>query len=506
MTAALRRHRALLALLGAGLAWRLVLAYAVYPGQGYATDLGLYWQWAQSLAAGGPGSFYASTGSANYPPLYLYVLWPLGIIGQPALLKVPAILADAGIAAVVYGLGLRLRGARAGLVAAALFLILPVSWYDSALWGQTEAIGTLVVAVALLLLVDGWSEAALLTAVLAVLVKPQYAIGLGVVVPVLVRRHLLRQGSGPVPRLGRVTGALDRWTGGLLRDQGPRRLASSVVLATVVGLLVLVPFDLDTYAPASLAGLPVIGDAAGFLGLLGRLGSEFSVITANAFNPWALAGDPSLASTIGSGSATWIADTNPVLGDLAAAQVGAIALVAVGLAVAGGLLVRDGVEAVLLGFTVLALAFFVLPTRVHERYLFPFFATAAALAAPSVAGAAGYLVTNLLATANLHAILAGNVFTRQPGTGGFGGRGGFGGGTGGGGFGGAGFGGGFRSIDIPLGGLARSEAVVEVVAIGLTVALVVLLAAWVRLVVRGPTRRAARGGDSASPGASAATA
>ncbi len=96
MTDVVRRHRALLALLGAGLAWRVVLAYVVFPAQGYASDLGLYWQWAQSLAAGGPGAFYASTGSANYPPLYLYVLWPLGIIGQPALLKLPAILADVG--------------------------------------------------------------------------------------------------------------------------------------------------------------------------------------------------------------------------------------------------------------------------------------------------------------------------------------------------------------------------------------------------------------------------
>ena len=135
----------------------------------------------------------------------------------------------------LYALGCRWRGQRTGLVAAGLFLFLPVSWYDSALWGQADAVGTLVVLVSLLLLVDGWSEAALATAVLAVLVKPQYAIVLGVVIPVLVRRHLVRPGSGPQPRLGRLAGRLDDALGGLLRDQGPRRLVSSAVFAGITG-------------------------------------------------------------------------------------------------------------------------------------------------------------------------------------------------------------------------------------------------------------------------------
>ena len=474
-------HRSLLLLLGAALAWRLALAFVIVPGRGYATDLGLFWQWATSLAQHGSGTFYASTGSANYPPGYLYVLWALGLTGEPALLKLPAILADIGIGAVLYALALRWRGPRTGLVAAALFLFLPVSWYDSALWGQVDAVGTLVAVVALLLLVEGWSEAALATAVLAVLVKPQYAIGLGVVIPVLVRRHLLRPGTGPRPVLGRVTGSLDHALGGLLADQGPRRLASSAVLAGVLGILVLLPFDLARYAAPSLADLPVIGQVAGLAGLFGRLGSEFTVLTANAFNPWALAGTPPLAQTLAGGGSWWIADSTIIAGGLPAVTIGAGALVAVGLLVAGGLLVRDGLVPILLGFTVLALAFFVLPTRVHERYLFPFFATASVLAAPSAVRVAGLAALNLLAAVNLHAILAGNVFTTGSGGGAGGGRpGAFGGGFGGG-FGGAGY----TAIQLPLGDVARSEAAVTLVALTLGLSLVVLVGAWIRLVARG---------------------
>jgi hypothetical protein len=475
-----RRHRALLAVLGAGLALRLLLAYVIAPGQGYATDLGLFWSWAQALAADGPGTFYAANGSANYPPAYLSVLGVIGLTGNDGLLKLPAILADVGIAAVAYALAASWRGHRAGLVAAALFLFLPVAWYDSALWGQVDAIGTLVAMLALLALVRGWSEGAVAFAVLAVLVKPQYAITFGVVLPVLVRRHLVAVGSGPVPVLGPRLAALDARLDGLVRDQGPRRLATSFLAGLLVLVIGTLPFDLATYASPAVADVPVIGNIAGLLGLYARAAGDFNALTANAFNPWALIGAPTLAQTIGSGNPTWTSDALPIVGDVPAVAIGAGALIVVGLLVAGGLLVRDGVLPILLGFSILALAFFVLPTRVHERYLFPFFGAAAVLAAPAAMGIAGYVALNLLATVNLHAVLSGNVFV-----------GGFGGGprvwNGGGGFGDGRFGGagsGWTPIELPLGDLARSEAAVTLVALGSWVALLVLLAAWALVVFR----------------------
>jgi hypothetical protein len=480
------RHRAVLALLSLGLAARFVLAFVLFPMQGYTGDLGLFWSWAQSLAAHGPTTFYASTSSANYPPGYLYVLWALGAIGNPALLKVPPMLADIAIGAMVYALASRWRGQRAGLVAATLFLFLPVSWYDSALWGQVDAVGTALALGALVLLLDGWSEAALTTAVLAVLVKPQYAIVLAVVVPVLVRRHLVRAGSGPRPRMGRLAQRLDRALGGLLSDQGPRRLASSGIVAALVGLLVILPFDLVTYAPASLADVPVISSIAGLIGLFGRLGNEFTVLTANAYNPWSLVGSPSLATVAATGSGNWIADSLPVLGGIPAVVLGGAILAGVGLLVVVGLLLRDGTVPILLGFTLLALAFFVAPTRVHERYLFPFFAAGAVLAAPTIASGLGYAAAALLNTANLHAVLTGSLHASSGGASGFGGGAGGFGGRGPGGFGGAGafggFGGTFSSISLPFGDVAASQAVVTASALGLGITLVLLVGAWVAVI------------------------
>jgi hypothetical protein len=181
---------------------------------------------------------------------------------------------------------------------------------------------------------------------------------------------------------------------------------------------------------------------------------------------------------VGGGSGSWLADSLPVLGSIPAVTVGAVLLVLVGAVVAGGLLVRDGTAPILLGFTVLALAFFVLPTRVHERYLFPFFATGALLAAPGIGRAAALAVVALMGTINLHAVLAGNLFI---GTGTGGGRGGFAGAGGG--------GPGFGAINLPFGDLARDQVVVTAVAIGLGAAMIILLATWAVLVLRPSSAR-----------------
>jgi hypothetical protein len=55
---------------------------------------------------------------------------------------------------------------------------------------------------------------------------------------------------------------------------------------------------------------------------------------------------------------------------------------------------------------VLALAFFVLPTRVHERYAFPVFALMAPLAATSVRWRVSYLLLSGANLVNLHAVLS----------------------------------------------------------------------------------------------------
>jgi len=494
--------------LGSALALRLVLAYVVFPGQGLVSDLNLFADWATTLARVGPGGFYAAAGSANYPPGYMYVLWLVGIAGNAVsgifgvsadqavglFLKLPAIGADIAIGGLLWWAGRRWFGGRAGVLAAALYLVVPVTWYDSALWGQVDAVGTLVMLAALLLLVEGWSEPAAALAAFGVLVKPQDAICLVIVIPVLVRRHLLRVGSGPVPGLGRRLASLDGRLGGLLTRQGPIRLGTSAIAALVVLVLPLLPFDIAALGPASLADVPVIGHVAGLVGLFVSDGGQYGVLTANAYNAWALVGGASLASVIGGSGGSWIADSLTVVAGLSAVTVGAALLALTGLLVAGGLLIRDDRLAIVLGFAVAAFAFYALPTRVHERYLFPFFAPAALLAAGSLSAGLGYLGLGALNAVNLHAVLAAPLRIAGGGFGGggefvgggFGGGGEFGGGGRGPGGSAGGFGGGsgVGSISLPFADLARSELAVTLVAVGQAAAFVALLAAWFVVILR----------------------
>jgi len=521
------RHRPFLAILTAGLLLRLVLAYVVFPGEGLASDLGLFQSWATTLARVGLGSFYAAAPSANYPPGYLYVLWLLGAAGGPIgsvlglpsqqvvllLLKAPAIAADVAIALLLYRAGGRWFGGRAGLIAAALYLFIPVTWNDSALWGQVDAVGSLVMLASLVLLAEGWSEPAAGLAAVGVIVKPQDAICLVVVLPILIRRHVLRPDSGPRPTLGPRLSALDRRLGGLSSRQGPIRLATSALAAAAFGIVPLLPFDIDRWAPTALADVPIVSHVAGLVGLFVSVGGQFSVLTANAFNGWALVGPTPLASVIGGSGGAWISGALILPGGLPAVTVGAVLLGGVGLLVAAGLLVRDSRIAIILGFTLVAFAFYALPTRVHERYLFPFFASGALLAACATGWAAEYVGVGLLNTVNLHAVLASAL--QLGGGAGFGGAGdagpggGLGGGRGGagGGFGGGGLGGGARSINLPLADLARSEPVVIAVAVGQMALFAALIVAWLFVVARprlpllSPRRASGAAHLSSGPGA-----
>lgn len=434
---------------------RLALAFGWYRRQGFAGDLASFAGWARSLGDHGFAHFYATNPAANYPPAYLYVLWaiarvstPLGhLLGVSAdaaladLLKLPAVAADVAIGWLLYRAGTRWKGATVGLVAAGLYLLVPVTWYDSAIWGQVDAVAAAVVLAALVALVEERSELALVLAAVAVLVKPQSLVGIAVVAAVLIRRHLLVRSARPV------------------------RLVRAAAATAIVSLAIILPFDLEHFASGRIASVPVLGAIAGLEGLIRGLSTQYSVLTANAYNVWALAGPQPLVRTIASGGTVWTSDAIHVLG-LKASTLGTLALVLVVAVVIVGLLRREDPMRIYLGYTVVAYAFYAAPTRVHERYLLPVFTTGALLAAPALAAVLAYVVAAVLNTINLHAVLAGPMRFGGVGTGagnGFGG--GFGRGT-------------IRNAQLPLSGFARDHGVAVLVSLGQTAIGLALLAIW----------------------------
>ena len=526
---------AILVLLVTGLVLRLIIAHVLLPGSGQAGDLATFQAWGNDIAQHGPIGFYARNvfTYVDYPPVYLLLLGTVsfltsgftGLFGVHLLgvgegIKIVPILADEALAVVVW-LMVRDLGVsnRRALIAAAIVLVNPVTWLNSAIWGQADAVGSVFLLLGLRELQKDHREAASALAVLAVLTKLQVGV-LGILVGFVVLRRSLW------PRTG---------------ERQPERILSSIGAGLAVLVLVCLPFTgLDLLGTAhrlvsgpglvrhwmtigaGLVGglgvfslsrryLPVagstlrtrvsvllgLGTAIAYAGavfdeigfhLYGSLG-EYPFLTVNAFNPWALVTDAGKAldgtmeywylhdapwtnassGTSGPGMVIGPFPGSVVLAALAVAAlfvgavvaarrlgrrsaggpsagsrledallaefsglwaaflVAAVAIVFVVLAamtrhlyaaaLGDGLLVaillgvsawaawRDDAQSLLVALAILVLAFFVVPTRAHERYLFPFFGVGAVLLAVSRRWAVVYVILAAVSAANLLAVL-----------------------------------------------------------------------------------------------------
>ncbi len=402
----LRAARGLLAILVVGLAFRLIIAYVLLPDSGFGVDRASFIGWASDLAAHGPSGFYGRVSFIDYTPGYLYVLWLVGVVGNALggigdLIKLPAILADVAVAYLVHQLVVELGGSRrAALLGALLFVVNPVTWFDSAVWAQVDSFGLIFLLLGLRELWRNHPERAAILATVAAVIKPQLGILIPVLIAVLLKRHLF----DPLRARNAADRPVDPEAGRGPLGGGPIRLVTCAALALATAAVLSAPF-----------GLSVID----LLVQVGKTAGGYPYITVNADNPWALI---ELAGNGLAATGSWLPDitnsTAPgtpvsILG-IPALFVGTALLIAVIVLVGVVVARRDDRRTILVGLTVLAIAFFVVPTRVHERYLFPFFALGAILAATSFRWRLAYFVLALANFANLYAVLT-TPFYNNPG-------------------------------------------------------------------------------------------
>ncbi len=322
-----RRARLLVAgVIAIGVVARLLAVRA----QGFTTDVGTFQAWAERLAQIGPGRFYEPGYFSDYPPAFLYVLWLLGAMfdGESLRLAVKAISIPADIAIAVLAARVlwRTAGHAAGIAAAAIWSLQPGPIFAGPYWGQVDAVGTLPLFASLLAAGSRrWWLAGAFGAV-AALVKPQFGIGVLVIV---------------------VAAAIE-----FIRDARWRPAVAVVVGGAVTTYALSVPFW----------GPDPSRIATELVGLVRSASATYPYTSLYAFNGWSIFFD------------FWKPDD--------------------GLVVYGALLLAAGFvlsvlplwwrrdTAMLLACAVFTgLAFYFLPTRAHERYLFPVFALALPFAA-----------------------------------------------------------------------------------------------------------------------------
>ena len=160
----------------------IVIRVLLLPTEGLRDDTDQFAGWVAHIATNGLPNAYDQ--NLSFGPVMAYIWALLGVL-EPAfrtatdasdtwlrmLLKLPAVLADFGLAACVAWI-LREKPVWAGIAAVAV-LLHPATWYVSAWWGQYESVYVLAALLAVLFAVggrDGFAAAAL---AVAVLTKPQ---------------------------------------------------------------------------------------------------------------------------------------------------------------------------------------------------------------------------------------------------------------------------------------------------------------------------------------------
>ncbi|HEY6958506.1 MAG TPA: phospholipid carrier-dependent glycosyltransferase [Candidatus Limnocylindria bacterium] len=310
-------RRARLAIAGIvvlGVALRLVVIRA----QGFPSDVSTFEAWAERLAQIGPGGFYEPGYFSDYPPGYLYVLWLLGALFDGEFLRLAvkgmSIPGDMAIALMSAALVWRSAGRGAAVLAAAIWMLSPGPIFAGPYWGQVDSVGTVPLMAALVLAGRGrWTSAGVLAGV-AAMVKPQFGTGL-ILIVAAVAFAWIRQGDWRAP----------------LRAIGGAAVAIAVL------------------------GLPFHQGPTDLLGLVKTASETYKYTSLFAFNIWSIVGD------------FWQPDD--------AYFVPGVILVAIGLLASAAMCWRRrDVATFLAAGTLATFAFYFLPTRAHERYLFPAFA------------------------------------------------------------------------------------------------------------------------------------
>ncbi|HEV8229538.1 MAG TPA: phospholipid carrier-dependent glycosyltransferase, partial [Candidatus Limnocylindria bacterium] len=322
-----RRARLLVAgVIALGVLVRLLTVRA----QGFTTDVATFQAWAERLAQIGPARFYEPGYFTDYPPAFLYVLWLLGAMFDGEFLRlavkaisIPADIAIAVLAAMVLW---RTAGRAAGIAAATIWSIQPGPIFAGPYWGQVDAVGTVPLFASLMAAgARRWWLAGVLGAV-AALVKPQFGIGLLVI---------------------GVAAAIE-----FIRDARWRPAVAVIGTGGATAYVLSVPF----WGPDPLRITTEL------VSLVRSASETYPYTSLYAFNAWSILFD------------FWKPDDGLVVYGALLVVVGFIAAVL-------PLWWRRDTAMLLACAVFTGLAFYFLPTRAHERYLFPVFALALPFAA-----------------------------------------------------------------------------------------------------------------------------
>jgi len=314
-------------ILAAMLVVAFLVRFAFFSNQGYVhIDTVDFMLWFQTAADHGPRVFYQSTSFIDYPPFNIYIFWIFGLLAKSLslfgsklftyVMKLPANLFDMGTSVLIFILVRNRLSFKTSLVATGLYAFNPAVIYDAAVWGQFDAIYAFFLVLSLFFVFRSKPKLAVVAFMLGILTKPQ-SVALAPLFFFLIWKKTDLKGF----------------------------LASILVgLATV--FVVIIPFQWPNDNPITfLSNIYVTAYGT------------YHYTTLNAFNLWAFGG-------------MWVKDSQFTF---ALGWAMFAAAVAFALFLVHKRIDDDKELIVVFAAFVSFFSFFMLPTRIHERYLFPAF-------------------------------------------------------------------------------------------------------------------------------------
>lgn len=152
--------------------------------KGFGSDTACFASWADRMFRLGPWGFYSPEAFTDYPPGYMYLLWPVGAlralfqleyysVPHLILLKFPAMACDLAGGMLLYREACKkLRPHQAFFICAA-YLFNPAILLNSSVWGQVDSLFTLALLYMCLCLTKGRLPSAYAAFGIGILIKPQ---------------------------------------------------------------------------------------------------------------------------------------------------------------------------------------------------------------------------------------------------------------------------------------------------------------------------------------------
>ena len=344
-----------LALLTAAIAAGLLIRLVIAPAPGFVSDYQWHEGWSWFLAHYGLERIYrppdvgVQLRSVDYPPFYLYVLDftgrvfkrldPQGFLRPdgmpPAVMKVNQIVVETLTALLVYVIVRKKASFTASYLSMLAYLFNPAVIYTTAYWGQTDAWGIAFALASVLALANNWVALSVFLITAGIFMKVYYLLFLPLIFYYILRKH------------------------------GARKTCYAGFILLLSSFFIL---------------LPIIwtGQLSVMVNTVVHSSDKYARVSVNAYNLWRLTYSEDVERSYRAAPSD--ETPLPLLGSLTPEFIG-LAAYALFLVWVIRFKVKDkaGLDSPLFVGFMLSYGFFMLPTRIHERYLYPAFGFLAAV-------------------------------------------------------------------------------------------------------------------------------